>query len=159
MVRMKLRVIGKIKESYIRDAIADYSKRISSCCQIECTEYMESPVPDDHLSSIERAIDAEGEKLCSGIGLDDYVIALDRTGKHLSSEAFADKIGNCEVNGPYQIVFILGGPHGLSDSCKKRADFLLSLSTMTFPHQIARFILYEQIYRAFMILRGQPYHR
>jgi len=159
MVRIKIRAIGKIKEAYIRDAITDYSKRICSFGQVDCTEFLESPIPDDHDASRIRAIQSEGEKLCSGISKADYVIVLDRCGREISSEAFSVIIGNCEINGPYQIVFLIGGPHGLSDECKKRADYILSLSAMTFPHQIARLILYEQVYRAFSILRGLPYHR
>lgn len=159
MVRIKVRVIGKIKEPYIRDAIADYSKRISSYCQIESIEYPEAAVFDNHVSSLEGAMEAEGIKLLSGISRDDFVIALDRKGKQCLSEGFADIIKNCEVNGPYQIVFLIGGPHGLSLACKERADYLLSFSQMTFPHQLARLILFEQIYRAFTILRGLPYHR
>lgn len=159
MVRIRIRVIGKIKEPYTRDALSDYSRRMSAFCPFECTEYGESPVSDDHRSSIELAIRFEGEKLLGGVSNEDYVIALDRAGKQLSSEAFADLIGKCEVNGPYQIVFMIGGPHGLSDACKKRADCLLSLSQMTFPHQVARLLLYEQVYRAYTILKGLPYHR
>lgn len=159
MVRIKIRAIGKIKEPYIRDAITDYSKRINSFSQVECTEFLESPISDDHDASRIRAIQSEGEKLCSGIGQADCVVVLDRGGKEISSEAFAAMIGKCEVSGPYQIVFLIGGPHGLSDECKKRADDILSLSAMTFPHQVARLILYEQVYRAFSILRRLPYHR
>ncbi|MDX8549739.1 23S rRNA (pseudouridine(1915)-N(3))-methyltransferase RlmH [Methanospirillum sp. J.3.6.1-F.2.7.3] len=159
MVRIKLFVIGKVKESYIREAIADYAKRIGSYCQIECKEFLESTIPDDHPASVDGAKKNEGEKLCSGITQQDYVIALDRTGKTNTSEGLADIIKSCEVNGPYQIVFLIGGPHGLSVSCKNRADYILSMSAMTFPHQLARLLLYEQIYRAFTIIRGQPYHR
>ena len=159
MVRIKIRAVGKIKEPYIREAIADYTKRIGQNCSIEYVEYLESPVPDGHPSSVHRAIESEGEKLCLGITEQDYVIALDRTGTQCTSEMFSEIIGNCEINGPYQIVFLIGGPHGLSGSCIRRADYILSFSRMTFPHQIARLLVYEQIYRAFTILRGLPYHR
>jgi len=159
MVRIKIRAIGKIKEPFIRDAIADYAKRISSYCQVECTEYPEAPVPDTHPSTIEKACVCEGEKLCSGIESQEFVIVLDRIGKQVSSEGFAEVIKRCEVEGPYQLVFLIGGPHGLSEKCKKRADIIVSLSAMTFPHQIARLLLYEQLYRAFTIIRGLPYHR
>lgn len=159
MVRIKVRAIGRVKEQFIRDAIADYEKRISQYCQIECAEFPEAPVPDTHPSTIEKACVIEGEKLCSGIGAQDYVIVLDRMGRPVSSEGFAGIIKQCEVEGPYQVVFVIGGPYGLSDACKKRADMILSCSAMTFPHQLARLILYEQIYRAFSIIRGQPYHR
>ena len=159
MVKIKVRAVGKIKEPFIRDVIADYAKRIGSYCQLECNEYPEAPVPDDHPSTIEMAYITEGAKLCSGIEADDYVITLDRTGRQLSSESFADLIKRLEVEGPYQVFFIIGGPHGLSEACNKRADKILSLSAMTFPHQLARLLLYEQIYRAFTIIRGLPYHR
>ena len=159
MVRIKIRAIGKIKEPFIRDAIADYAKRMSSYCQVECTEYPEAPVPDTHPSTIEKACVCEGEKLCSGIDSQDFVIVLDRVGKQVSSEGFAEVIKRCEVEGPYQLVFLIGGPHGLSEKCKKRADIIVSFSAMTFPHQVARLMLYEQLYRAFTIIRGLPYHR
>ncbi|OQB36214.1 MAG: rRNA large subunit methyltransferase [Euryarchaeota archaeon ADurb.Bin165] len=159
MVKIKVRAVGKIKEPFIRDAIADYAKRIGSFCQLECNEYLEAPVPDDHPSTIEMACITEGAKLCSGIEVNDYVIALDRAGKPLSSESFADLIKRLEVEGPYQVIFIIGGPHGLSEGCSKRANVILSLSAMTFPHQLARLLLYEQIYRAFTIIKGLPYHR
>ncbi|NLV28017.1 MAG: 23S rRNA (pseudouridine(1915)-N(3))-methyltransferase RlmH [Methanomicrobiales archaeon] len=159
MVRIKIRAIGKIKEPYIREAISDYSKRIQSFCPLDCIEYPESPVSGSHPSSINQAIQSEGVKLLSGLDMDDYVIVLDGTGKKCSSEKFAEIIGNCEINGPYVLIFLIGGPNGLSDRCKKRADCVLSLSPMTFPHQVARLILYEQVYRAFTILRGLPYHR
>lgn len=159
MVRIKIRAIGKIKEPFIRDAIADYAKRMSSYCQLECTEYPEAPVPDTHSSSIEKACVSEGEKLCSGIESQDFVIVLDRVGRSVSSEGFAEIIKRCEVEGPYQMVFLIGGPHGLSEMCRKRSDIILSLSAMTFPHQVVRLMLYEQMYRAFTIIRGLPYHR
>ncbi|MCA1915572.1 23S rRNA (pseudouridine(1915)-N(3))-methyltransferase RlmH [Methanospirillum hungatei] len=159
MVRIKIRAIGKIKEPFIRDAIADYAKRMSLFCQVECAEYPEAPVPDSHPSTIERACVFEGEKLCSGIDSLDYVIVLDRAGKQVSSEGLAEVIRRCEIEGPYQLVFIIGGPHGLSKECLKGADIILSLSALTFPHQIARLLLYEQLYRAFTIIRGLPYHR
>ncbi|MDD3573920.1 23S rRNA (pseudouridine(1915)-N(3))-methyltransferase RlmH [Methanospirillum sp.] len=159
MVRLKIHAIGKIKEPFIRDAIADYAKRISTYSQLECAEYPEAPVSDYHKTTIELALVTEGERLCSGIDTHDYVIVLDLAGKQLSSKAFADIIKRCEVEGPYQVFFIIGGPHGLSEDCRKRADIVLSLSAMTFPHQIARLLLYEQLYRAFTINRGLPYHR
>ncbi len=159
MVRIKVRAIGRVKEPFIRDAIADYAKRISQYCQIECIEFPEAPVPDDHPSTIEKACASEGKRLCSGIGAQEYVIVLDRMGRPVSSEGFAGIIKRLEVEGPYQVVFIIGGPYGLSDECTMRADMILSCSAMTFPHQLARLILYEQIYRAFSIIRGQPYHR
>jgi 23S rRNA (pseudouridine1915-N3)-methyltransferase len=159
MVRIRIRAIGKIKESFIRDAIADYAKRMGSFCQVECIEYPEAPVPDTHPSTIEMACVSEGEKLCSGIDSLDYVIILDRTGKQVSSEGLAEVIRRCEIEGPYQLVFIIGGPHGLSKDCLQKGNIILSLSAMTFPHQIARLLLYEQLYRAFTIIRGLPYHR
>ncbi len=159
MVRIKVRAIGKVKESFIREAIAEYSRRLSSYCQIDCTEYPEVLAPDNHSASITLACSQEGEKLCQGIGSDEYVVALDQRGRHISSEGFADMIRRCELMGPYTIVYIIGGPHGLSDACKKRADIILSLSNMTLPHHLARLFLYEQLYRAFTIIRGHPYHR
>ena len=159
MVRIQIRAIGKIKESYLREALADYKVRIGGFCQLDIVEIPEMMVADTHPASVIKAIRSEGEKLIQSIPSDSFVISLDPKGKEHSSEAFADIIHGCEINGPYGIVFLIGGPHGLSEQCKKRADILLSFSPMTFPHQLVRVILFEQLYRAFTIVRGLPYHR
>lgn len=159
MVRIHIRAIGKIKEPYLRDALADYKARIGGFCQLDLVEIPEAMVADTHPASILKAISSEGEKLIQSIPSDSFVISLDPLGKEFSSVAFADTIRDCEINGPYQIIFLIGGPHGLAEQCKKKADILLSFSPMTFPHQLVRVILFEQLYRAFTILRGLPYHR
>jgi len=159
MVRIQIRGIGKIKEPFLRDALADYKARIGGYCQLDLVETPEAMVSDTNPASILKAIQAEGEKLIQSIPSDAFIISLDPWGKQFSSEAFADIIHGCEINGPYQIVFLIGGPHGLAEQCKKRADILLSFSSMTFPHQLVRVILFEQLYRAFTISRGLPYHR
>lgn len=159
MVRVQIRAIGKIKEPYLRGAIAEYNARIGGFCQLEISETPEVMVADTQSASVLKSIQSEGEKLIHSIPSDAFVISLDPHGKQFSSEAFAETIHRCEINGPYLIIFLIGGPHGLSEQCKKRADILLSFSTMTFPHQLVRVILLEQLYRAFTIVRGLPYHR
>jgi 23S rRNA (pseudouridine1915-N3)-methyltransferase len=158
MVRIRIRAIGKIKEAYLQEGIRDYSKRIMAFSQIEIVESPESSA-DYRLSGNQRAIINEGEKLCDSLPEDSYTIALDPAGKEITSNDLADIIHKCEVSGPYQITFIIGGPLGLSETCKKRADIIISLSRLVFPHQLVRLILFEQIYRAFTIIRGLPYHR
>lgn len=158
MVRIRIRAIGKIKEPYLQDAIDDYYKRIQTFSQIDITEYPESFVGSSNPGGL-KSIISEGEKLCNSLPGDAYVIVLDPGGKELSSETFAKILQKCEVEGPYMIIFLIGGPMGISEACKKRADIVISLSKLTFPHQLARLILFEQIYRAFAINRGLPYHR
>lgn len=158
MVKVRICAVGKIKEIYLRDAIAEYDRRIRSFCQVDCFEYPEIS-SDNNQGSREKAIEREGERLLSTCCADDYVIALDPGGRQFSSESFSRILQRCEMSGPYQVVFLIGGPLGLSESCRKQADITLSLSSMTFTHQIARLLLYEQIYRAFTIIRSLPYHR
>jgi len=104
-------------------------------------------------------VEKEGVFLLSAVGETDCVFALDPAGIQMESRSFAERLHRFELEGPYRIVFLIGGPDGLSDQVRSRADMLLSLSKMTFPHQVARFILLEQIYRSFTISRGLPYHR
>lgn len=159
MVRIQIRAIGKMKEPYLREALAEYYARIGGFCQLDIVETPEAMVSDSHPASVLKSIQSEGEKLIQTIPPDSFVISLDPRGKQFSSEGFANIIHGCEINGPYNVVFLIGGPHGLSEQCKKRADILLSFSPMTFPHQLVRVILFEQLYRAFTIVRGLPYHR
>jgi len=158
MVRIRIRAIGKIKEVYLQEGIRDYSKRIMAFSQIEIIESLESSA-DYRMSGNKRAIINEGEKLCDSLPEDSYTIALDPAGKEITSTDLAEIIHRCEVNGPYQITFLIGGPLGLSETCKEKANIIISLSKLIFPHQLARLILCEQIYRAFTIIRGLPYHR
>ncbi len=159
-MQIHVAAIGRIKEPYLRDGIAEYLKRLSSVCTMHITEIPEEPVRA-HASTgaIDEACSREGISLLKVADSSGLRISLDPMGKMVSSEAFAAMMKKWEIHGPHQITFLIGGPHGLSAEVRSRSDLLLSLSQMTFPHQVARFILMEQIYRAFAINRGLPYHR
>lgn len=152
--------IGKLKEKYWTDAIKEYSKRLGSYCNLNIIELKESPLRANPSAADEQAVkNAEGNDILSRIKPTDFVITLEIKGKGLSSEQLADKIEDLAINGKSSIVFIIGGSLGLSAEVSKRADFKLSFSAMTFPHQMMRVILLEQIYRAFKIIRNEAYHK
>ena len=148
---------GKIKEKFTKDAIAELTKRLISYCSFSVVEIPPEPITDDKL--YEKYNFIEGEKILSQIKKDSYVISLEIKGKNLSSEEFAKKINEISNSGINELLFVIGGAHGLSEEVSKRADFKLSFSKMTFTHQMARLILIEQIYRAFKIINGENYHR
>ena len=152
--------VGKIKEKYLKLGIEEFSKRLSSYCKLSIIELPDEQAPE-HLSEkeLEQIKNREGEKILSKVKQDDYVIALDVNGSAMSSEQFAQKLAQISFSGKNQINFIIGGSNGLSEGVLKRADFKLSFSKMTFPHQLMRLILLEQIYRAFKIQRNEPYHK
>lgn len=152
--------VGKLKEKYWRDAIAEYSKRLGRFCSLTITELKEERLPDNASPAEEqKVIDAEGQSILKAVKNDDYVIALDVKGKGLSSEQLAEKIGDLGLQGRSNLVMIIGGSLGLSEEVRRRADFRLSFSAMTFPHQMMRVILLEQVYRAFKILHNETYHK
>ena len=152
--------VGKIKEKYLKLGIEEFSKRLSSYCKLSIIELPDEQAPE-HLSEkeLEQIKNREGEKILSKVKQDDYVIVLDVKGSAMSSEQFAQKLAQISFSGKNQINFIIGGSNGLSEGVLKRADFKLSFSKMTFPHQLMRLILLEQIYRAFKIQRNEPYHK
>lgn len=152
--------VGKIKEKYLKLGIEEFSKRLSSYCKLSIIELPDEQAPE-HLSEkeLEQIKNREGEKILSKVKQDDYVIALDVKGSAMSSKQFAQKLAQISFSGKNQINFIIGGSNGLSEGVLKRADFKLSFSKMTFPHQLMRLILLEQIYRAFKIQRNEPYHK
>ena len=159
---MKITVIavGKIKEKFFTDAIAEYSKRLSRYCRLEMIQVADEKTPDGASEALERQIkEKEGEKILSHISDGAYVIALAIQGKMLSSEQLAEKIDRLGIHGQSQIVFIIGGSLGLSDEVLKKSDYQLSFSNMTFPHQLMRVVLLEQIYRSYRIISGEPYHK
>jgi 23S rRNA (pseudouridine1915-N3)-methyltransferase len=159
-VQIHLVVIGKVKEPYLRDGITEYLRRLSGFCSLQITEYPEYRMKDNPcLSVITTACLQEGERLLKATGPAGLIIALDLKGRSFTSEDLADKFKEWEIKGLHQIAIIIGGPHGLSEVVRSRADLLISLSNMTFPHQLVRLILLEQIYRAYTINRGLPYHR
>ncbi|WP_418750576.1 23S rRNA (pseudouridine(1915)-N(3))-methyltransferase RlmH [Frisingicoccus sp.] len=159
---MKISIIcvGKIKEKFYRMALDEYSKRLSRYCKLEILEVADEKTPDnasDH--EVELIKDKEGERILKNIRRDAMVIALAIDGKMLSSEQLADKIRQLGVMGESHIQFIIGGSLGLSDRVLEAADMLLSFSKMTFPHQLMRVILLEQVYRSYRIIQGEPYHK
>ena len=159
---MKITVItvGKIKEKYLRDAIAEYSKRLSRYCKLEIIETPDEKTPDQASETEEEKIRAkEGERLLKHIKDDMYVITLEIGGKMLSSEEFARKMETLGVQGKSSIAFVIGGSIGLGKEVLKRSDYALSFSKMTFPHQLMRAILLEQVYRGYRIMNGEPYHK
>ncbi len=152
--------IGKLKEKYWTEAVSEYSKRLKSYCSLEIIELKEARLPDKSGAAEEQAVkDAEGQEILKKIKDSMYVVTLEVKGKMLSSEKLADKIEKLGIEGQSSIAFIIGGSLGLSDAVSRRADFKLSFSEMTFPHQMMRVILLEQIYRSFKIIRGETYHK
>lgn len=159
---MKITVIavGKIKEKFYTDAIAEYSKRLSRYCRLEVIQVADEKTPDGASEAQERQIkEKEGSRILAQIKDGAYVIALAVQGTMLSSEQLASKLNKLGLDGQSQIVLIIGGSLGLSDEVLKRADYHLSFSPMTFPHQLMRVILLEQIYRSYRIISGEPYHK
>ncbi len=152
--------IGKLKERYWTDAVSEYSKRLGSYCALNIIELRESPLRANPSAADEEAVKiAEGEDILSRIRPSDYVITLEIKGKAMSSEQLASKIEALGIEGRSSIVFVIGGSLGLSPEVSRRADFKLSFSAMTFPHQMMRVILLEQIYRSFRIIKHEPYHK
>ena len=159
---MNIRIIavGKLKEKYWRDAVAEYSKRLGAYCSLEIIEIKESPLRANPSPAEEEAVKkAEGEEILRHLGKGDYVMTLEIKGKSLSSEQLASKIADLALDGKSSIAFVIGGSLGLSPDVSRRADFKLSFSAMTFPHQMMRVILLEQIYRSFKINRNETYHK
>ena len=159
---MKITVItvGKIKEKYLRDAIAEYAKRLSRYCKLEIVEVADEKTPDQASETVEEQIrDKEGERILKYIRDDMYVITLEIGGKMLSSEELADKINMLGIQGQSSVAFVIGGSIGLGREVLKRSDYALSFSKMTFPHQLMRVILLEQVYRSYRIINREPYHK
>ena len=159
---MKITVItvGKIKEKYLKDAIAEYSKRLSRYCKLEILEVADEKTPDGASEIVEENIrEKEGERILKLIKEDAYVITLEISGKMLTSEELADRIETLGIQGKSHLVFVIGGSIGLGKEVLRRSDYALSFSKMTFPHQLMRVILLEQIYRSYRIINGEPYHK
>jgi len=152
--------IGKLKERYWTEAVQEYGKRLSRYCTLTISELKEEKAPDNASQAEEAAVkEAEGRNILKQIKKDSYVIALEIQGKELASEALSEKLEALGVAGKSELTFIIGGSLGLSEEVLARADFRLSFSKMTFPHQMMRVILLEQIYRSFKIMRNETYHK
>ena len=152
--------VGKIKESFYRDAISEFSKRLSRYCKLTIVEVPDEKTPDAAKEAIcEQIKKKEADRILKFLDDKAYVCTLEIKGKRLTSEGFADFISQRQVGGDSHIQFVIGGSLGLHESICKRSDMALSFSDMTFPHQLMRVILLEQIYRAFRIISGEPYHK
>lgn len=159
-MKITLITVGKVKEKFYRDAIAEFEKRLSRYCKLDIIEVNDEKTPDNASEMEEIKIKAkEGDRILASIKDDMYVIALAIEGKQLSSTELADKINKLGIEGTSSIAFVIGGSLGLDERVMKRADFKLSFSPMTFPHQLMRVILLEQIYRSYRIIAGEPYHK
>lgn len=156
---MKIKIVapGKIKEQFLKDGINEFLKRLTVYSQVSITELTPIEIKDPNLT--DKILNEEGEKILSQIKPHDYVITLEIGAKAYSSEEFAAKIQNLANDGTGEIVFVIGSSHGLGKNVSQRADLKISLSKMTFPHQLARLILIEQIYRAFKIINNETYHK
>ena len=152
--------VGRLKEKYLKDAVAEYSKRLSRYCTLNIIETPDEKASEDQGEALdEKARNAEGERLLRHIRDDAYLITLEIEGRSLSSTELASAIYETGLKGISRIQFIIGGSIGLSSEIIKRADMHLSFSRMTFPHQLMRVILLEQIYRSFKINNNEPYHK
>ena len=158
-MKVTLICVGKVKEKFYRDAIKEYEKRLGAYIKLNTIEISDEKVKVENDSEIALAIEKEGNNILSKIKDNQYVITLEILGKNLSSEEFASKIDNLMLIGKSDVALIIGGSYGLSDSVKKRSDFALSFSKMTFPHQMMRVVLLEQVYRAYRIITGASYHK
>lgn len=159
-MKVTILCVGKIKEKFYRDAIAEYEKRLSRYCKLEIVEVADEKTPDNASELVELQIkEKEAERMEKYIKDGAYVIALAIEGKQLDSVELSEKIEQLGTGGTSHIIFIIGGSLGLADRILKRADYKLSFSKMTFPHQLMRVILLEQIYRSYRIMNREPYHK
>lgn len=157
---IRIIAVGKIKEKFYEDAVAEYAKRLLAFVKLEIVRVADEKCPENLSLKQEKAVMAkEGERILKNIRDNDYVVTLEIDGTQKSSEELAGFIHSLEVSGRSDITFVIGGSLGLSDEVKKRSDFALSFSKMTFPHQLMSVVLLEQIYRAYKINRGEPYHK
>lgn len=159
---MKLTVVavGKLKEKYLKEGINEYSKRLSRFCELQVIEVEDEQAPENLSASQEEQVKRrEAERIIKRVKEGSVLIVLDLKGKKLSSEEFSDKLNSFFISGKSHITFVIGGSLGLDEELVRKADFSLSLSDMTFPHQLARLILVEQIFRAFKILNNETYHK
>lgn len=159
-MKITLITVGKIKEKYLKDAIAEYSKRLSKYCKLEIIEVSDEKTPDTVSAVVEEQIrQKEGERILKYVKEDAYVITLEIGGKMMDSVEFSRKIETLGIQGVSHITFVIGGSIGLGKEVLQKSDFALSFSKMTFPHQLMRVILLEQIYRGYRIMAGEPYHK
>lgn len=158
-MNVKIITIGNIKENFIKDGINEFKKRIKPYASLEEIELKETLITDESSSNIEKALDDEADKILSKINNRDYVIVLDINGKQYDSVDFSKKLEELKIDGYNDFAYVIGSSYGLSKKIKNRADLKLSFSKFTFPHQLMRLILFEQIYRWIKISKNEPYHK
>ena len=159
-MKIKIVTVGKLKEKYLKDGIAEYSKRISRFAKLEMIELADEKTPDK-ASEIEnqKILETEGARILSKIGERDFVLVLAIEGKTFSSEEFSKQLEEASIKGYSTLTFIIGGSLGLAPGVKNRANLSVSFGRLTLPHQLMRLVLVEQIYRSFTIQQGSPYHK
>ncbi|HEW0273782.1 TPA: 23S rRNA (pseudouridine(1915)-N(3))-methyltransferase RlmH [Streptococcus pneumoniae] len=159
-MKIKVVTVGKLKEKYLKDGIAEYSKRISRFAKFEMIELSDEKTPDKASESEnQKILEIEGQRILSKIADRDFVIVLAIEGKTFFSEEFSKQLEETSIKGFSTLTFIIGGSLGLSSSVKNRANLFVSFGRLTLPHQLMRLVLVEQIYRAFTIQQGFPYHK
>lgn len=159
-MKISIVCVGKIKESFYRQAIDEYAKRLNKYCKLEIIEVADEKTPDKAGEALENQIkEKEADRILEKIKEDAHVFTLEIKGKSYTSEGFAEMIQKTTVQGKSHLVFVIGGSLGLHEKVLKRSNHAISFSDMTFPHQLMRVILTEQIYRAFRIINGEPYHK
>lgn len=159
-MKITILCVGKIKEKFYRDAIDEYAKRLSRYCKLEIIEVADEKTPDNASELVETQIkDKEGERMEKYLRDGAFICALAIDGRQLDSVELSEKIEGLGTSGTSHIIFMIGGSLGMSDALLKRADMKLSFSRMTFPHQLMRVVLLEQIYRAYRIMNHEPYHK
>ena len=159
-MKIKVVTVGKLKEKYLKDGIAEYSKRISRFAKFEMIELADEKTPDRASESEnQKILEIEGQRILSKVGDRDFVIVLAIEGKTFSSEEFSKHLEEASIKGFSTLTFIIGGSLGLAQDVKKRANLYVSFGRLTLPHQLMRLVLVEQIYRAFTIQQGSPYHK
>jgi 23S rRNA (pseudouridine1915-N3)-methyltransferase len=159
-VNIRIIAVGKLKEKYWVQAVQEYTKRLSAYAKVQIVEVPDEKAPESMSPAEELQVkQAEGERLLAQVKSDEYVVALAIDGKPWTSEQLAEQLDGLATYGRSKVAFVIGGSLGLSDEVMGRADVKLSFSRMTFPHQLVRVLLLEQVYRAFKIMRGEPYHK
>ena len=160
MLNIDIICVGKLKEDYLRMACAEYEKRLGAFCKLRITELTPARLPDNPTQAqINAALEDEGARIIAKLAPNTAVFAMCIEGRQMPSEKLSAEIEKCAVSGYGSLAFIIGGSHGLSPAVKSKAAYRLSMSEMTFPHQLARVMLLEQIYRAIMISSGTKYHK
>lgn len=158
-MKITIACVGKIKEKYLTAGIDEFTKRLTPFCKLEVVSINEEKMPENPSpAEKQQVLEKETQRLLNIIPDNSYVILLDVIGKQLSSPELAEKMDNLALQGSSHVTFVIGGAFGYTDALRKRADFALSFSKMTFTHQMIRLLLVEQIYRAFKISRGEKYH-